>query len=63
LQRQGSALWLMLGLDGAGKTTILLKLKQDEFMLLFQTIGYNLETGEHNDLEFTFFDLGSRQEL
>lgn len=28
-----------LGLDGAGKTTILFKLKQDEFMQPIPTIG------------------------
>lgn len=34
-----------LGLDGAGKTTILFKLKQDEFMQPIPTIGENAEPG------------------
>lgn len=42
-----------LGLDGAGKTTILFKLKQDEFMQPIPTIGKSihsvigLHTGKH----------------
>lgn len=33
-----------LGLDGAGKTTILFKLKQDEFMQPIPTIGKNVRS-------------------
>lgn len=33
-----------LGLDGAGKTTILFKLKQDEFMQPIPTIGKNIHS-------------------
>lgn len=33
-----------LGLDGAGKTTILFKLKQDEFMQPIPTIGKHIHS-------------------
>lgn len=36
-----------LGLDGAGKTTILFKLKQDEFMQPIPTIGKRKRRGEN----------------
>lgn len=39
-----------LGLDAAGKTTILFKLKQDEFMQPIPTIGST--TLRNPDLEF-----------
>ncbi len=35
-----------LGLDGAGKTAILCKLKQGEFVPTIPTIGFNVETLE-----------------
>lgn len=35
-----------LGLDGAGKTTILFKLKQDEFMQPIPTIGNGKEDSQ-----------------
>lgn len=38
-----------LGLDGAGKTTILFKLKQDEFMQPIPTIGKRKRGGEQKE--------------
>lgn len=35
---------LMLGLDAAGKTTILYKLKLGEVVSVIPTIGFNVET-------------------
>lgn len=35
---------LMLGLDGAGKTTVLYKLKLGEVISSVPTIGFNVET-------------------
>lgn len=34
---------LMVGLDGAGKTTILYKLKLNEVVTTIPTIGFNIE--------------------
>ena len=40
-----------LGLDGAGKTSILFKLKQDEFVQTIPTIGFNVETIEYKNFK------------
>lgn len=40
-----------LGLDGAGKTSILFKLKQDEFVSTIPTIGFNVETIEYKNFK------------
>ena len=37
----------MVGLDAAGKTTILYKLKLGEVVTTIPTIGFNVETVEH----------------
>ncbi|XP_032885725.1 E3 ubiquitin-protein ligase TRIM23 isoform X1 [Amblyraja radiata] len=52
-----------LGLDGSGKTTILFKLKQDEFMQPIPTIGFNVETVEYKNLKFTIWDVGGKHKL
>ncbi|ETO03702.1 ADP-ribosylation factor [Reticulomyxa filosa] len=44
---------LTVGLDAAGKTTILYKLKLGEVVTTIPTIGFNVETVEHKDLAFT----------
>ncbi len=38
---------LMVGLDAAGKTTILYKLKLGEVVTTIPTIGFNVETVRH----------------
>ena len=43
-----------LGLDGAGKTSILFKLKNDEFVSTIPTIGFNVETIEYKNFKVTF---------
>ncbi|GLH08540.1 E3 ubiquitin-protein ligase TRIM23 [Gryllus bimaculatus] len=52
-----------LGLDGAGKTSILFKLKQNEFMTMIPTIGFNVETVEYKNLKFTIWDVGGQHKL
>ena len=37
---------MMIGLDAAGKTTILYKLKLGDVVTTIPTIGFNVETGE-----------------
>ena len=41
---------LMVGLDAAGKTTILYKLKLGENVQTIPTIGFNVETVEYKNL-------------
>eukprot|EP01084_Bolivina_argentea_P073018 132533_1 len=51
---------LMLGLDAAGKTTILYKLKLGEVVTTIPTIGFNVETVEYKHISFTVWDCGGR---
>jgi len=49
---------LMLGLDGAGKTTILYKLKIGETLTSVPTIGFNVEEVKYKNLNFMIWDIG-----
>eukprot|EP00727_Mastigamoeba_balamuthi_P006716 m51a1_g2665 putative ultraviolet-b receptor uvr8-like (543) ;mRNA; r:702194-704507 len=49
---------LMIGLDAAGKTTILYKLKLGEIVTTIPTIGFNVETVPYRRKNFTFWDVG-----
>lgn len=42
-----------VGLDAAGKTTILYKLKLGEVVTTIPTIGFNVETVEYKNISFT----------
>uniref|UniRef100_A0A2K5CAT7 ADP ribosylation factor 1 n=1 Tax=Aotus nancymaae TaxID=37293 RepID=A0A2K5CAT7_AOTNA len=44
---------LMVGLDAAGKTTILYKLKLSEIMTTIPTTGFSVETMEYKNISFT----------
>ncbi|KAJ4884307.1 ADP-ribosylation factor 2-B [Raphanus sativus] len=54
---------LMLGLDAAGKTTILYKLKLGEIVTTIPTIGFNVETVEYRNISFTVWDVGGQDKL
>lgn len=54
---------LMVGLDGAGKTTILYKLKLGEVIATIPTIGFNVETVQHKNIIFTMWDVGGQDKL
>jgi len=54
---------LMLGLDGAGKTTILYKFKLGEFVRTVPTIGFNIETVMFKNLSFTVWDVGGQDKI
>ncbi|XP_048502219.2 ADP-ribosylation factor isoform X2 [Beta vulgaris subsp. vulgaris] len=51
---------LMVGLDAAGKTTILYKLKLGEVVTTIPTIGFNVETVEYKNVGFTVWDVGGQ---
>ena len=48
----------MLGLDAAGKTTILYNLKLGEVVSSVPTIGFNVENLEYKKVKFTVWDIG-----
>ena len=54
---------LMLGLDAAGKTTILYKLKLGEVVSSVPTIGFNVETVEFEKVKFTVWDVGGQDKI
>ncbi|XP_013792452.1 ADP-ribosylation factor-like protein 4A [Limulus polyphemus] len=59
---------VMLGLDSAGKTTALYRLKFDQFLNTIPTIGFNCEkikwtTGKARGTRFMFWDVGGQDKL
>merc|ERR1711964_87347 len=52
-----------VGLDAAGKTTILYKLKLGEVVTTIPTIGFNVETVEYKNLSFTVWDVGGQDKI
>src|SRR5574343_1503007 len=54
---------LILGLDNAGKTTLLNKLQLSAVTETVPTIGFNLETVTYNNLQLQVWDLGGQGTL
>merc|ERR1711915_432921 len=54
---------LMIGLDAAGKTTVLYRLKLGEVVTTIPTIGFNVETVEYRNLRFTVWDVGGQDKI
>eukprot|EP00441_Pelagodinium_beii_P016671 CAMPEP_0197671850 /NCGR_PEP_ID=MMETSP1338-20131121/77580_1 /TAXON_ID=43686 ORGANISM="Pelagodinium beii, Strain RCC1491" /NCGR_SAMPLE_ID=MMETSP1338 /ASSEMBLY_ACC=CAM_ASM_000754 /LENGTH=187 /DNA_ID=CAMNT_0043251831 /DNA_START=114 /DNA_END=674 /DNA_ORIENTATION=+ len=53
----------LIGLDGAGKTTILYRLKLDEDVTNPSDVGFNVESIEYQDVQFTFWDGSGRSDM
>ena len=54
---------LMVGLDAAGKTTILYKLKRDVTFKTIPTVGFNVEQFEYKKYTISLWDLGGQDNL
>ena len=54
---------LMVGLDAAGKTTILYKLKLGEVVTTIPTIGFNVEQVDYKNISFTVWDVGGQDKI
>lgn len=54
---------LMIGLDAAGKTTVLYKLKLGEIVNSIPTIGFNVETVQYRNITFTVWDVGGQNKI
>lgn len=54
---------LFVGLDAAGKTTILYKLKLGEVITTIPTIGFNVETVESKKIDLTVWDVGGKDKI
>jgi len=53
----------MLGLDNAGKTTILYRMQIGEVVATVPTIGFNVETVTYRGTTFTVWDLGGQDSI
>ncbi|KAI9664388.1 MAG: ADP-ribosylation factor, Arf Arf6 [Alyxoria varia] len=54
---------LMLGLDAAGKTTILYKLKLNQEVKTIPTVGFNVETVTYKNTKFNVWDVGGQDKI
>lgn len=54
---------LMLGLDAAGKTTMLYRLKLGEVQRTVPTIGFNVERVDYQNISFLVWDVGGQERL
>ena len=54
---------LVLGLDNAGKTTILYRLQVGTVVSTITTIGFNVETVEYKNISFTVWDVGGQDKI
>ncbi|CAG5126410.1 unnamed protein product [Candidula unifasciata] len=54
---------ISVGLDAAGKTTILYKLKLGEIVTTIPTIGFNVESVEYKNINFTVWDVGGQDKI
>ncbi|KAA6386352.1 MAG: putative ADP-ribosylation factor [Streblomastix strix] len=54
---------VMVGLDAAGKTTILHRLKFGETVMSNPTLGFNVEEVSFENLKFTIWDVGGQKRI
>lgn len=53
----------MIGLDNAGKTTILYKMKLNEVVTTIPTIGFNVDEIKVKNLTMTVWDVGGQTKI
>merc|ERR1711963_1141161 len=53
----------MLGLDNAGKTTTLYKIKLGEVVQTTPTIGFNVESVQRKNLKLSVWDVGGQDQI
>jgi len=54
---------LMLGLDAAGNTTILYRLKLGSSVTTTPTVGFNVETVSYKNVKFNVWDVGGQDKI
>jgi ADP-ribosylation factor protein 1 len=54
---------VQVGLDAAGKTTVLYRLKLGEVVTTIPTIGFNVETVQYKNFTFTVWDVGGKDKI
>ncbi len=54
---------LLVGLDAAGKTSLLYKLKLGETVVTIPTVGFNVEQVQYRNVSFTVWDVGGQDRI
>lgn len=54
---------IMIGLDAAGKSTILYRLNLGEVLTTIPTVGFNVETVEYKRLSMQIWDIGGQHKI
>ncbi|KAK9370472.1 ADP-ribosylation factor family-domain-containing protein [Lipomyces kononenkoae] len=54
---------IMLGLDAAGKTTILFRLKLGQGVTTIPTVGFNVESVTYKNVKFSVWDVGGQDKI
>ncbi|CAG8561156.1 27322_t:CDS:2, partial [Dentiscutata erythropus] len=62
-QKEKEIRLLVLGLDNAGKTTILKRLNGEPIDTISPTLGFNIKTLEHNGFKLHVFDVGGQKSI
>ncbi len=62
-QREKEMRLLILGLDNAGKTTILKKFNGEDISTISPTLGFNIKTLEHGRYKLNVWDVGGQQTI
>eukprot|EP00040_Diaphanoeca_grandis_P018084 m.95061 g.95061 ORF g.95061 m.95061 type:complete len:185 (-) comp26783_c0_seq2:29-583(-) len=62
-QKEKEVRLLILGLDNAGKTTILKKFNDEDINTISPTLGFNIKTLEHRGFQLNFWDVGGQKSL
>ncbi len=60
---EGEARILVLGLDNAGKTTILKKLSDDDISTITPTQGFNIKSLNHDGFKLNVWDIGGQKAI
>eukprot|EP01137_Pigoraptor_chileana_P036612 Opistho-2@32521 len=62
-QKERELRLLMLGLDNAGKTTILKRINGEDINTISPTLGFNISTIEHKGFKLNVWDVGGQKSL
>ena len=62
-QKEKEVRLLMLGLDNAGKTTILKKFNGEDITEIAPTLGFNIKTLDHRGFKLNIWDVGGQKSL
>ena len=62
-QKEREVRLLMLGLDNAGKTTVVKKFNGEDIDLIAPTLGFNIKTLEYRGYKLNIWDIGGQTSL